>query len=373
MSDPKLVALELVKKPENVEEVGRLRQSLLHSTDAINKMRYDFLKELQLLREMVYRRENLGDDFEYMDVHFFSPTAEIDDKTCFVLNARLKEIVSEFNGRLGVLKKANDSLQHSIETYEKISADAPGLIAYHEMTAEVIVQKLAMVEDNARIIWQALDKQYGHAFFLDVIREEFGLIPKVNSEIAKQFNDKLFDYQRQARDQVGKLVDQYHKEITALKDEIKRKGDLIEEMNRKHVTELEEVRGEVEKAIKIKFRDQEDVMKTIFYSEKDSLQRRISDLENLVTELSNNRLTGKLRLRLAVLHKSCIASRRSASGPTRTCFEPFRKRTAWLTSSDRFARPPTSLARNIQSSWRRRPQTFGSARGRLSTTRIIFS
>ncbi len=286
-------------KPSS-EEVGRLQQSLIHSTEALNKMRYDFLKELQTLREMVYRKENLGEDFEYMDVYFFSPTSEMDEKTCFVLNAKIKELASQFNAKLGLLKKANDVLQRNIQNFEKFNAETPGLFNYHEMNAEGVVKKLTMVEENARVIWQAFDKQYGNSFFLDVIREEFGLIPKVNSQMEKQFNDKLLDYQRQAIDQVNKLVDRYHKEITALKEELKKRGDLVEEMNRTHASELEQVRTEVERSMKIKFRDQEDVMKTIFFSEKDSLQRRISELENMVTELSNNRLTNKLRLRLAV-------------------------------------------------------------------------
>lgn len=294
-------SLKMQKIPDEIQkEIQKLQVTIKTDNDTINKMRYDFLKELQVLREMVYRKENLGDDFEYMDIYFFSPSSELDEKTCFILNSKLKEVSTQFNSKMALLKKTNDILQRNITNFEKFNEDTPGLFSYHEVNADGIVKKLAMVDDNPRSIWQAFDKHYGHSFFLDVIREEFGLIPKVNSQIEKKFNDKLFEYQKQAAEQVSKLVERYHKEISDLRDELKLKNDVIEEMNRNHAAELEETRSEIEKAFKLKMREQEDVLKTIFHVEKEGYLRKISELELLNTELSNNKVTNRLRTRLAV-------------------------------------------------------------------------
>jgi len=284
-------------------ELNRLKSQLNKSQQTANKMTYDYLKELQLLREMVYQKEKLGDGFEYMDVYFFSPNEELDEKTCVLLNAKVQELANQFNHKLVLLQKTNTTLKKTIANFEKVNEGTPGLFAYHEVSSEGIISKLVLIESDARKIWKALETCYGHSFFLDVIKENFGLIPTVNSKFEREFNEKLLQYQKEATEQITKLMDRYNEESKDLKNDLRQKEEHIEELCQKHTKEMEQLKNEIEGGLKRKIQDKENALRIIFASEKDILLRKMKEQETLIYELSSNKTLSRLRLRLAVIFK----------------------------------------------------------------------
>lgn len=50
-------------------------------------------------------------------------------------------------------------------------------ITLKEMNALSIVQKLQIVESDAKIIWSAMKECYGEGYFNTIISEEYGITP----------------------------------------------------------------------------------------------------------------------------------------------------------------------------------------------------
>ena len=199
------------------------------------------------------------------------------------------------------LKKTNDYLKQTIENYEEVNKDTPGLFAYREVNAEGIIKKLSLIEDSPKRVWNALEQFYGHSFFLDVIKEKFGLIPKVNSKFEREFNEKLMKYQQEATDQINKLIDRYYNELSTMRDDLQKKNETIDEMITNHSHELEKVKTETEEAFNSKIKDKENAVKMLCEYEIEGLKRKIKELESLIRELSNNKLLSKLRVKVAVI------------------------------------------------------------------------
>ena len=215
---------------------------------------------------------------------------------------RSLEIRNQFNRRLILEHQTNFTLKQTIKKFEKINEGSPGLFSYYEISAEGIVKKLSLIESDPHKIWTAFETCYGHSFFLDVIKETFGLIPTVNNKFAREFNEKLLQYQKDASEQINKLVDRFASESTNLKNEMRRKNEEIDELCRTHNKDLEVTRNMLEKAFENKLQDKETALQIVFNSEKEGLIRKMNDQEVLITELSSNKTLNRLRLRLAVIH-----------------------------------------------------------------------
>ena len=63
----------------------------------IAKMRFDYMRELDSLREMIERKTKLRDNFEYLEVRFFSATDGLEKETLDLLNKRLLELQETYN------------------------------------------------------------------------------------------------------------------------------------------------------------------------------------------------------------------------------------------------------------------------------------
>jgi len=52
-------------------------------------MRHGYLKELSNLRDQIVGKEGKGKKFEYIEVHYFEPTENLNEEMCFILNKKL--------------------------------------------------------------------------------------------------------------------------------------------------------------------------------------------------------------------------------------------------------------------------------------------
>ena len=65
------------------------------------------------------------------------------------------------------------------------------MISLHELNASAIIRKLAIVEKDSRILWNALEENYGFGFFRKVIEEDYGILEDLEimkKELVTQIN-----------------------------------------------------------------------------------------------------------------------------------------------------------------------------------------
>lgn len=114
---------------------------------------------------------------EFIDVRFFEPTQGIDPKIQQIIDDKISHLTLIFNTRLYAMKKTNDKYYYQITTFEKLCQEGNIFITLKEMNALSIVQKLQIVENDAKIIWSALKECYGEGYFNTIISEEYGITP----------------------------------------------------------------------------------------------------------------------------------------------------------------------------------------------------
>lgn len=81
------------------------------------------------------------------------------------------------------------------------------------MSADKIMNKMKIVEKNPRIIWKAVENNYGYGFFFDVIEVEFGITPETRDNLIGRFNQELGKFKTVANTQIYSLTEKTHEEL----------------------------------------------------------------------------------------------------------------------------------------------------------------
>ena len=96
-------------------------------------MRYSYFKELQSLKEMLYRQKNYPESFEYMDIQYFSAIDVLDDKTRELLNSKITDVKNLFNEKMLDLYKTNEILNKQVYMFKEIEKTGNIGIKFSEM------------------------------------------------------------------------------------------------------------------------------------------------------------------------------------------------------------------------------------------------
>lgn len=114
---------------------------------------------------------------DYVDVRFFEATSDLDERTQAIINEKVSAIGMRFNAQIHKLRQTNDIYFRQISLFQQICNDGnPPLVSLHELNASAMIKKLFIIEKDSRVIWSALEEQYGFGFFRKIIEEEYGLI-----------------------------------------------------------------------------------------------------------------------------------------------------------------------------------------------------
>lgn len=52
-----------------------------------------------------------------------------------------------------------------------------------DMNIDHLIKRLALIEQQPRLIWNCIHKYYGDDFFLELIEEEYGISSEANSNL----------------------------------------------------------------------------------------------------------------------------------------------------------------------------------------------
>ena len=77
----------------------------------------------------------------------------------------------------------NDKLQNQIALFRKLETMDNIGITFDEMNCSSVIEKLRVIEDNPKKIWQAFDKHYNQGFFYGEIEREFGITPETHDNL----------------------------------------------------------------------------------------------------------------------------------------------------------------------------------------------
>jgi hypothetical protein len=129
--------MSLLKANESVKHTDRQLRHFYHkyveNQKSLNQIRYNYFKELQSLKEMIYRQKKYPDNFEYMNVEFFSALEVVDERNRELLNSKIEDMKKLFNEKMFDLYKNNKILQRQIFLFNEIEKTGNIGISFSEM------------------------------------------------------------------------------------------------------------------------------------------------------------------------------------------------------------------------------------------------
>lgn len=196
-------ANEAVKHIE--KQLRHFYQRYLDQKEHMNQIRYSYFKELQTLKEMMYRAKKFPETFECMDIQYFSIIDALDERNRELMNAKLEDVKNHFNEKLLDLYKTNQVLDHQIRIFERIEETGNIGIKLSEMNCEDIVVKLQIVENDPNTIWKCIQKYFGYGFFNVMIEKEFGINPYTHEEIVHNFIGQVTGVKENALEKLRRI------------------------------------------------------------------------------------------------------------------------------------------------------------------------
>lgn len=86
------------------------------------------------------------------------------------------------------------------------------------MSAEKVVSKLLIVENDPKKVWAALNNNYGHNYFKTTIEEDYGITADFKDRMLKEFSEKVFQQEYDNNKRLNELRKDVNEEVNKLQD-----------------------------------------------------------------------------------------------------------------------------------------------------------
>lgn len=93
-------------------------------------------------------------------------------------------LAEQYNTILGKVQAKQREQRDRIQRFERLCQDGNVLVGINEMSADFLMGKLLIIEEDPAAIWKALENNFGTGYFNSVIERVMG--------VTTDFKDKLF-------------------------------------------------------------------------------------------------------------------------------------------------------------------------------------
>jgi len=96
-----------------------------------------------------------------------------------------------YNAKLVELNEINENLQTKIKVINEMND--PDKFTFNEMNSFGFIKRLAKIEQEPILLWDAVNKVYGDGYFTKIIEKEYGVntntFVSLNDRVSKRVND----------------------------------------------------------------------------------------------------------------------------------------------------------------------------------------
>lgn len=215
--------------------------------ESYKTMRYSFLKELQAYKDQLFKLEKYPENFEPINVQFFSGLEILDDRTRELLDKKISYITDDYNFKLLRMQKHQMALEDKITKFEKLCKGKNVAVSINELNADDIVSKLYIVEGESLPIWEAFGKHYGVGFFNKMIEKEFGINPDTHEEIGNRFGQEVNNIRIEMSAKLDKISKEAKSQIDMLKVKLRQKSTEYLAIKEEQEDEITKIKQEIQK------------------------------------------------------------------------------------------------------------------------------
>ncbi|CAI2383134.1 unnamed protein product [Moneuplotes crassus] len=270
---------------EEREKVQRLENRLESAHELIHSLRLGYYKELNSLRQLLDKKHQERENFEYLEIRFFTPTDGLDDRVIDLLNTKIIEIKDKYEEHIHLLGEKYEFLEKQIEAYNKID---PNLISITDpFSADMLIMKMTLVEKRPRHIWNLIEKHYGKNFFRNTAHFVYGLSEKDVDEIFREQEKNLNEYKTKTLAKMSQLCEESEIEIARLRKELDDKNQKHSTLEAKYFQGLKESRKDAKEQIRTEYEELYNCKFQMFDIERQEMCDEMKELKNTIRRLGS--------------------------------------------------------------------------------------
>ena len=174
--------------------------------------------ELGTLKEQLIQKKKQGEGYEYVYISSTDLTKTFDDSIKEAWNYHKNQIECMYNEILGKFQAKYEALKKKVEVFEALCEDGNVIVSYRDMTANSVVSKLMIIEDNPQVIWNALEYNFGSNFFTEMIESKLGVTQDYKEALFNRFKQKIMETNQENIKILHELESKMKKEVRKLKE-----------------------------------------------------------------------------------------------------------------------------------------------------------
>ncbi|KAM3138023.1 hypothetical protein pb186bvf_009918 [Paramecium bursaria] len=150
-------------------EIKRLQNKVKTGKEKIQELTVGYMKELQNLREQLYRQAQAGS--EYYEVSYFDQTEIKDKKFLELLNNRLSAVKLQFDQKTKNLAQVIQSQKAEIQHFRNQVNELLEKIEYYK-NPEYLIRKAFYLESDPYKLWKWIEDSKGSQYILQVFENQ---------------------------------------------------------------------------------------------------------------------------------------------------------------------------------------------------------
>jgi hypothetical protein len=245
-------------------------------------LRTTYQKELNHLRDCLQCKQN-SENFQFIDLKIFDGTAGFDESTMLIFNTKISQLQAAYMERIESLIQQNKCLQKDIDNFKAVSA--PNSIPPNEMNADGFISRLAVINEDPKNIFDALNKHFGSAWMQRVIEKEYFLQPDIGKNLEMEFDLKLEKVRQDAEQQMNLLSIKYNEKNKILTQDIESLKEENAQLISLHKKEIDRLKKEIDDDIAAKIKIREKTLIQMYEEENIKIRQDNQECELMVGKL----------------------------------------------------------------------------------------
>ncbi len=169
------------------DENRELRAELEQRKEQLAKLTETYYKELNVLREQLFRQHTTKTTETAVPVRFFAVEDGLPEQMCAILNLRLKEVKDGIEERLAESEKAVRNATEELQRYRSLSRKDYPLAG--KPLSQTLSKLKQIFSPNRDAFWEGLASGIGTEYLCDLVEERCGRPPAVPiSELKQEIN-----------------------------------------------------------------------------------------------------------------------------------------------------------------------------------------
>ncbi|CAD8150196.1 unnamed protein product [Paramecium pentaurelia] len=223
-------------------ELNEIKEKIKNRDQKLADTTCSYLRDLQGLREQLYRQAN-NQNHDFSDQRHFDSFEITDPKYRELLNSKVSNVKAVYEQKIKYLTQIVESQKKEIGTLKTQLQDYQ-FRAEHYENPEFLIRKLFHIERDPHELWRLIQDNQGNPFFFQVFSNQkkgYGIdyIEIDQLLMAVKVQDRIFERQKQTLDQqLAQFMERILEDVYDLRQKVLDKESELDNYQKKYIRNL---------------------------------------------------------------------------------------------------------------------------------------